>query len=340
MQLKISAELALAFLFLSVISLTLAVYFLIRLSSSLPSRVKKAGIGFLAFVATIVFMFGVLDYLSTTREACIACHQFNALADNHMNLKCIRCHQNGGVTGWFSFKVRHVRMFLHLRRFIPGEVQAEVSDYKCLDCHQKIKKGVNKKGVIAVRHSDFILKISCIYCHEKEVHPVYSEYQISMKYCLSCHESEDGLNSCKECHRNQPTLQGYLKAMDLIHSADFRSRHGMNTINYCKPCHSTNQVCRNCHPSYPHDTSFKASHGKEALRNILECRQCHLIIRCNDCHGTEMPHNDKWISDHGAKSRVDWGYVCSRCHTFESCKECHNEVFMNKFKKSIEEKEE
>lgn len=333
----ISPEVAIIFLLLVSITLSFAVYFLVRFLSLLPEKIKRTGSIIIVTFLTAILLLLLLDYISSTKQLCLSCHSLNAPAKEHNHLECTTCHQDGGVSGWLTFKARQTFMLLNFRKYRQGERKICLPNKVCLSCHEEIYEETEGKKVY-VRHKDFINLYPCINCHEEEVHAVYSSYPTPMEECFKCHKDLSNQDKCLKCHKVPQSLVDFLAVLKLRHGSNWMAVHGFKDTTYCKPCHSETNFCTNCHSSFPHEISFFPKHGKEALKNVFECRNCHLIIRCNECHGTEMPHPYNWIETHAVKARIDWDFVCIRCHTENSCLECHDKSFIEKFIKSVGKK--
>lgn len=330
----ISPEIAILFLVISSLTFALAVYHGFHFFRRLPAYYKKTIYGLAGSLLLLLLLFYAVIFLSDLNATCLACHAVNYPARPHLNISCLDCHQRPGFSGKTAFKIRQLKMFFSLKRYKLGSSLECIPDSTCLKCHQEIHKPLKAKN-IKVSHAEFIGREKCISCHEAEVHAVFQQEKPVMEICLYCHQVSSSQKSCSKCHERKVTLSGYEKLLGLEHTAGFLTNHGGRSPNVCFACHQKND-CEECHQSFPHDRDFPAKHGSYALKNIYNCRSCHLIIKCNECHGTEMPHRKEWESLHGPKAVSDWNEVCTRCHTLNYCKKCHDEAFVDKFSSRVE----
>jgi hypothetical protein len=333
----LSPEVAIIFLLLVSVTLSFAAYFLFRFLSLLPEKIRRAGSIIAITSVTAILLLLLLDYISSTKQLCLSCHSLNAPSKEHSRLECTTCHQDSGVSGWLTFKARQTLMRLRFRKYRQGESGICLPNKTCISCHSEIYEDIEGRKVY-VRHRDFISLYRCISCHEEQVHAVYDSYPTAMVECLKCHQDIKNQENCLSCHKAPQSLLDFLTVLQLRHGSNWMAVHGFKETTYCKPCHNESTFCKNCHNSFPHESSFSPKHGREALKNIFECRNCHLIIKCNECHGTEMPHPDDWIKTHAAKAKIDWDFVCTRCHTENSCLNCHEESFIERFIESAGKK--
>ncbi|MDZ4064290.1 MAG: hypothetical protein U1E22_06420, partial [Coriobacteriia bacterium] len=57
-----------------------------------------------------------------------------------------------------------------------------------------------------------------------------------------------------------------------------------------------------------------------------DCRGCHSIETCNDCHGLEMPHPREFAATgaHAKQAGFEGQRLCVKCHDVEKfCNRCH-----------------
>ena len=153
--------------------------------------------------------------------------------------------------------------------------------------------------------------------------------------CGQCHEP----THCAECH--QPSAGLPLEqlvpmkvARDLVHRADFFSRHGMEAqtlqgtctrchgIGFCDGCHRASGVGGSVGPESRHepgwlDPSSPRGHAAVARRDIVQCAACHesdaeqLCVSCHRVGGPALsPHPPGFGRDMDPMSHG----LCRSCH--------------------------
>lgn len=255
--------------------------------------------------------------------------------DCHKPFFCQACHQNRRPSShdeqWLKFHFGNAAEQ-------PAMCNAcHTPDY-CEECHKLMRhdtKWLKGHGNRLVKFGE-LKKWSGLTMHQ---------------LCYHCHTKQ----SCDECHKG---------ALPESHKApDFLQRHGelagawaqgaktnqlaQNTAvrktshQVCVTCH-TKQFCDNCHigakPKSHEQPDFvlgrgtrdggrvKSGHAQEALRKgLLSCQTCHKQEFCSNCHGTEMPHPQNFVSIHVREARKDLA-LCQRCHTWNEpeCRQCHS----------------
>lgn len=337
MSVKISSELAILFLLLAAISFSFSLYYGFRIYALVSPRFRSNSVRILVSILILISLFFAIFYITDKSETCIPCHSVNTLSKPHKKLECITCHAENSLSGKLVFKLQQAKMFLSFERYRLGSSFECVPNSRCLKCHEEIKKTI-KSQKLRVRHFDFIQTTKCIGCHENSVHAVFNTQTNAMDKCLSCHIPKVLENGCKPCHLNKLSFSEYKKELGIEHTSNFYKTHGFSVSNTCIPCHHV-EFCNKCHSSYPHKNGFKQVHGKLAKNDVSECRKCHLTVKCNNCHGIEMPHNEYWKELHGKQAVKNWAQICSRCHSLYSCSNCHHKNFIDRFKEKLEQNE-
>lgn len=317
-------------LILATIAFSFFIYYLIRLLFLLPGKFKQVSFKVLLTILAIIVLTGIANYVVTRPEICMTCHPYSSLSKPHQKLGCLSCHQENGFTGFTVFRLREAKMFFSIGKYSLASDELCVPNSNCLKCHNIIKKKVVGNN-IRTRHIDFSNLVKCIECHENEVHAVSERGELHMKKCSYCHEADLKNKNCKRCHKNRINPKDAYIKLDMEHLGDWDYIHGLKQKELCYLCHEDN-FCRKCHSSYPHDDQWKPKHGEIAKKNMLNCRSCHLLAGCKDCHRTEMPHPKDWQVNHGKKAKADWNYICKNCHTEQSCLECHEQSLMREIK--------
>jgi len=156
----------------------------------------------------------------------------------------------------------------------------------CTECHTVLTVDTGKKLLIA-------------FSHEKHRNRGY--------HCNQCHAE---LGHPKEGATGQVHGPGIMPG----HPQCLVCHDGKKAANQCEFCHLTRSA-----PS-PHPPDYLAFHGKAALHDPSNCKECHNESFCQHCHTLPMPHPRNWASIHGKK--LDDG-DCVRCHAPQYCSQCH-----------------
>jgi ribosomal protein L40E len=331
----IRPEVAILFLIIASLTFALALYHGFEFFRRLPLYYQRKFFNLAGNLLLFFILFYAAIFLSDLNPTCLGCHAVNYPAQPHAKMSCLTCHQKPGLAGKTTFKLRQLKMFLYFRTYSLGLSLDCIPDSVCLNCHQKIQRTLTVKR-IRVSHAEFLGRIKCMTCHENKVHAIFETEESKMEICLYCHNVSPDEKSCRKCHLGKVNLMSYVKVLELNHTTSFLQNHGADSPNKCFACHQK-EDCEKCHQTFPHDKNFRPQHGNLALNNIFNCRTCHMIIKCNNCHGLEMPHRKEWDKLHGAKAVADWKQICSRCHTLASCEKCHNQKFLQKIADRVKE---
>lgn len=193
--------------------------------------------------------------------------------------------------------------------------------------------------------------------------------------CQSCHEAEKvvltatGSTGCTACHSD---LTNQIPA---DHTSDWLAKHGkaVTAGQNCGECHmahsagphgpmtnpaiiysaQTSDACVSCHQApMPHPKPYLLYHGQDArAEGGASCTVCHSPATpatprpnhasanfCSNCHsGVTMPHEQGWLSRHGAAAGTADNAACITCHSSANrvnptayyaandyCVKCHN----------------
>jgi hypothetical protein len=279
----------------------------------------------------LVFIFFNLSAIATPfPKSCQFCHATAYAgwsASPHKDTDCNNCHQDPGLIGQVSWRLRVLSMSYSL---LTGNrnAAAQVKQKACLGCHNDIQLGAVSSDGLTMSHTAVIQgDPSCGECHKKSVHGKGTQYKFaSMDKCLTCHLEEGADTSCLTCHvgKMRPKRSEGLGPWQVAHGRKWRTNHGLLDLALCPICHSS-QYCVRCHKisDLPHSPGWLNVHGKVAKNQRDDCFVCHNKTLCQGCHKTEMPHNSKWLSEHPAVANKQGKKICLNCHLARACDDCH-----------------
>ncbi len=154
--------------------------------------------------------------------------------------------------------------------------------------------------------------------------------------CLACHKdikkrvvSANGFRidheSCAVRQRSASTATP--PSLTVARRVGSRLRHG--GVSRVPRRRKASTKCDTCHVEKDRATargrpaSFAITHGKEwrkthGMGNMANCSVCHTAAKCEKCHGVGLPHDKKFLEQHGAV-RPDPAAKCSSCHDDRFC---------------------
>ena len=197
----------------------------------------------------------------------------------------------------------------------------------CLACHQKpgpigwadIKIRISRMALLktAKRYEKPITTtvndVSCNQCHDPTRRKTVRNYGIKMSH----KEPLEAGFRCTDCHNT--------------------AGHGKNVVgahypsmNDCIQCHTGEKISTDCNLCHTKDVGTKpraqsADYPKVHLAPPTNCRGCHSIEPCTDCHGLEMPHpqNFREPEVHAKLAAFERKKTCQKCHDDQMCDRCH-----------------
>lgn len=202
------------------------------------------------------------------------------------------------------------------------------ADVPCLACHRR-------PGITGAATYLPILSTEIIQ-HLTGVPTVWSDLQAQP--CESCHEDVTGgaiLESahpgpdaeCASCHGDVSHPTGVAAVTD-GHPTGYDLTHGRDAaVNpaVCGECHQ-GDFCMACHTqgALPHEDDWISLHGAASIDLGSEgCATCHPSSFCASCHGTEIPHADDWLGVHHRAVEGVQVAACGTCHASDDCAVCH-----------------
>lgn len=153
--------------------------------------------------------------------------------------------------------------------------------------------------------------------------------------------------ACINCHRGVLAGTSVSRGIRVKHS-DFLQ------IGYrCADCHNTEghgnsvarpkypqmRTCITCHDGVRVSSECKTCHSKDVGTMSREaqtfiprvivsrdnCRGCHSMQPCIDCHGLELPHSQKFVEGYHAREAFLHPNTCEKCHDlYKFCNGCHH----------------
>ncbi|MBE0448647.1 MAG: NapC/NirT family cytochrome c [Actinobacteria bacterium] len=296
-----------------------------QLKVNLKSRYIALAVVGLLFIASAGF---AIAYTSKP-EFCARCHEMHSaykLSTKlvHKNIGCLSCHQEPGIFGVLTEKLRLIEMAVAKSKIIGNVTGGPVSNSVCLKCHKGILSAIETKRVVKMKHREPVeAGFKCLDCHfSKNLFHVEKRRldRFGMSRCVNCHNQENASAECSTCH----TGAGDIPIS--VNRDDYPMVNLPDKIS-CNSCHSAN-ACLKCHSlQLPHAQKWKAGgHALEAFVSKKLCWECHAQPDCQGCHAEAPPHGDDWVKEHGSISKMT-SSSCSNCHKVEEfCLKCHSDV--------------
>lgn len=282
-----------------------------------PRQVLTSFSIFILILSSFFALLAVGFSVATTQQRfCNLCHSVHkqykvAKVSGHpltsprtgLNIDCRSCHQKPGLFNFLLFSVERfddVRVYSIKRTasLLNAVAKSEsgslrettVDNVTCLKCHENIVGKTVTASNIRVRHSDFLK---------------------TGERCLACHKIE---------HRDK--------------DATPETPPAKAVMNVCLRCHDNKKVAGECKLCHVKDAGTIAKRDSERIYPTVEvkklenCRGCHPVKICIDCHGIELPHPPNWAKGdvlHAREAAFDRKQLCLRCHDETLfCNRCHN----------------
>lgn len=265
----------------------------------------------LVAIGAVVALGVALDIGSTSPALCASCHEMTPRSDSwalsaHQVVACVECHQS--PTEWYEYPERLSDRIALLSRDLgahwsgayagavvdaPVDGARPIGDDTCLQCHDPNRKATSGYRILIdhVEHAE--RNGSCVSCHVRTAHPEESRGgPLSlMGQCYTCHGTADYPEASAECA--------------MCHPADY------------EPVPDSHEQAR-----------WARGHGETWEVDANLCTMCHEQSYCDDCHGIEMPHPERWAEGdegHAGQATSDPA-TCASCHDGgpELCSMCHH----------------
>lgn len=286
--------------------------------------------GAIAVLVLVIFLVSGPATLAAPRT-CASCHSSDYrqwASSRHASVACASCHSDRAAALGLG---NSVALLSDLSRVGsgPGGVVA-VPDTACLRCHssQKLFRKVVTASGLRMSHKGLIGRgHRCIDCHADVAHavPAARATRPTMSSCATCHNNVDVTGACTTCHAESASK---IQAREVdpewskTHGPDWKTLHGMGDLSTCTLCHARTE-CQTCHGvPMPHEEGFISTHGATAQQHPAACITCHQQTFCSDCHGIQMPHPAGFLKQHPTTAKQP-GAPCMRCHTQDNCDQCH-----------------
>lgn len=231
---------------------------------------------------------GVWWVRGTSDEACLSCHEKTVEANGaHASVGCRECHEAQGFLGIPENVLRRA----HMQFARGGSLVRRASvqpDVPDARCVRCHRDGLDGDGGGPVRMS-------------------HQEVGAAGMTCISCHGSA-GSHETAEGAAAHPSM------------------------STCLGCHDGTRAsvaCPTCHVGEPADAARakKLPIMKVRLEKDRDCRGCHSMQSCIECHGLELPHPAAFRrGDHRRVAAFDGkSRRCYRCHSELWCANtCHD----------------
>lgn len=268
----------------------------------------------LSTAAAVLALGAIFDVGTSAPRLCASCHEMaprSASWDRsaHRVVACVDCHQS--PTRWYQYPTRLSDRVALLSRDMqahfsgayaaavvdgPVEGSRPIGDEVCLQCHDPSRKATSGYRILIDHVEHARRNGSCVSCHVRTAHPEESRGgPLSlMGQCYTCHGTAEQPEASAEC--------------GMCHPADYEPEPAS---------HATSEWAR--------------AHGDTWEVDAGLCDMCHEQTYCDDCHGIEMPHPDRWAEGeqgHAVIAETDPS-SCDTCHEGGSqlCSMCHHTSF-------------
>ncbi|PKQ29274.1 MAG: hypothetical protein CVT60_06185 [Actinobacteria bacterium HGW-Actinobacteria-10] len=226
---------------------------------------------------------------SASNEMCVRCHYVERAIESHESgshaqVRCKACHVGPGVDGSVLARVRGL---------------------------ENLVKVISGRGDPAGYASANVTNRSCLTCHEDIAQGVLLARSVRMRHV----ELLDIGHGCIDCHNTEG------------HGTSVR-KPAYPRMSMCIGCHDGTRASAECETCHSEDVGVAIRRLKRPFAQITtsreDCRGCHSIVACNECHGLELPHSSQFIAGFHARKAFLEPSVCLRCHdVVKFCNACH-----------------
>lgn len=309
-------------------------------------RLTTRGVTIAAIALTVVVVgIGVALTATSTPQFCATCKSHIPYVDQyeksaHRDVNCEQCHSKPGPFFFLTAKLEALQQPIHqVMGNYEKPILGAVLNQSCRRCHNNdlLYNPVSKNG-IRVQHKHLIAAgFLCIRCHSTQAHgtavPPGSRTYPSMDQCLLCHNNQykapDGrvaISRCDLCH----TKPGYGAVPASHDPPEWRVNHGsVGILSTCSACHVKKDACSKCHGGVemPHDRRWVSQHGTQVEQMGKKvCTQCHNTKDyCQTCHRVAMPHPADFVAKHPVATARKGAQTCFNCHVLANCQACHEQ---------------
>jgi len=151
---------------------------------------------------------------------------------------------------------------------------------------------------------------ACLACHQDILKGVTTARSIRIRHadvleldqaCIDCHNTEG--------HGKEVAKEQYPRMSQCIVCHD-----GERESAECGTCHSEDVGVAVRRPERP----YAQTHTERR-----DCRGCHSMDGCIECHGLELPHSQEFIDGFHARPALLELDMCMECHSVNWCNQCH-----------------
>lgn len=198
----------------------------------------------------------------------------------------------------------------------------------CNSCHQRpgitgtLEQNIEYAEMIAQHYgifgkvtSSFVSNRACLECHKD----VCERTIISGAIRVEHQQSQDAGYACTQCHFEK----------DLFHTDVVRLEK--TNMSRCMNCHGGEKapaLCATCHVRKSFSTVHKNldRYAKAKAGETANCKACHEVKKCLNCHDIQLPHESAWKDGGHAYNSFISPAICFECHTEKNCLRCHEKI--------------
>lgn len=197
----------------------------------------------------------------------------------------------------------------------------------CLACHQR----PGALGFLARKAE--LARETVLYITKSYQSPIVGE--VTNTACYRCHkgiEDKDVVRyTIKVSHKE------FLARGDKCTNCHNTVAHGKAVpqekyphMDSCVVCHNDKNASSKCETCHIEDIGTRPREEMDYPKvhlgeEVVNCYKCHDPKPCTDCHGTVMPHSEKFVEAwHAREAAYAKKEICGRCHTKQFCNDCHN----------------
>jgi len=217
----------------------------------------------------------------------------------------------------------------YTERAFESRAASAHADVSCRSCHEaggvttyldvKARGLVNLRAQLTGSYSEeptatTVADAACLGCHPAITKGTIVARSIEVRHADII---EAGYH-CIECHNTE----GHGREV---------ARPRYPEMRYCIVCHDGSDEQAQCSTCHPEDTGVAIRRSRRVFpkTDVIkeDCRGCHSMKSCIDCHGIELPHTRKFVAGYHARWAYDDLDLCLSCHDMKKfCNDvgCHN----------------
>lgn len=278
----------------------------------------------------------------------------------HANVTCIHCHSKIGLDP-VSFLLHKAEFGIdgvykvatntyHTPPNPESEVAIETVREQCTQCHAGYKSINPSPGMKIDHDAHKEAGVTCTVCHNRvahrETHPLKLKDSVKhadfmqMEGCFRCHSQEREARApgrCEACHTKDFELvpASHVEKAFYTPFGDSTGHAELARNNLARLAEVESETAA----AETTGSEAQRAHGEEegheipSIETVSYCGQCHPTSFCDGCHGTQIPHPEKFKKDH-AQQAFKNPESCGKCHAAskaaaksgEFCSDCHHKV--------------